>query len=397
MRRTEALKAITRVLKQPVEGVPAADLIYGRALAHIENPTGDAPPPWAMQVDVLSLRIAAELPLTDDADAPPSPLAQAEDAKRRRDLVGEVGALMDGYARLTTAPWYPARPGDLVHVHHEAGALPDPFGETYIIRAAAQGFLSLQLLANTMPEAADTAGLVGCYAVEDDPDPLTDLWMEAGPHRLTVIRDGRVVHDGAAPRAGAPEDAGVRRRVLARAVADTKRYLQRGEPELALARLRSPGPLPPCGTPGPMLDHQPCARPRGHGGAHSPDADFREGPHECPALPEQLHAVVTVDADCAHVSVEGLYEAPEAAVDVAAGHEAYREEHTAQSVREYDHGTVTVVLPDPRQLRRIGVQMAVVVPLRVLPDPRAEEEWAAEGRATCMEPDPDYGRDLDDE
>ncbi|MDX2863274.1 hypothetical protein, partial [Streptomyces scabiei] len=36
--RSEALKAITRVLKEPVENVAAADLIYGRALAHVEDP-----------------------------------------------------------------------------------------------------------------------------------------------------------------------------------------------------------------------------------------------------------------------------------------------------------------------------------------------------------------------
>lgn len=273
MRRTEALKIITRVLKQPVENVPAADLIYGRSLGHIESPTPDAPQPWAMQVDVLALKIAAQLPLPADseagrrrglagrtalvtcaiadlipgadpdsvtvqvteslpgtanpdgtphkhqwrgelrgfaeriatavwgnADGPQeSPLAQAEDAKRRRDIVGEVGALMDGYARLTTAPWHPVRPGDLVHVHYEAGGISAAFGETYLIgRGMADGFLSMQLLAHTLPESEDTAGLVGCFAVDDDPEPLSELWMEAGPHLLTVVRDGRVVHNGGA-------------------------------------------------------------------------------------------------------------------------------------------------------------------------------------------------------
>lgn len=62
MRRTEAMKIITRVLKQPVEGVAAADLIYGRALPHIEAPGPEAPQPWAMQVDMLALKIAAQLP-----------------------------------------------------------------------------------------------------------------------------------------------------------------------------------------------------------------------------------------------------------------------------------------------------------------------------------------------
>lgn len=105
---------------------------------------------------------------------------------------------MSAGADLESAPWHPVRPGDLVHVHYEAGGISDPFGETYIIGAAEHGFLSMQLLAHTLPEAEDTAGLVGCFAVEDDPDPLMELWFEAGPHRLTIVRDGRVVHNGGA-------------------------------------------------------------------------------------------------------------------------------------------------------------------------------------------------------
>lgn len=198
MRRTEALKTITKVLKQPVEDVAAADLIYGRALAHIESPSGDAPKLWAIQVDVLALKIAAQLSLDDDA--PKSPLAEAEDAKRRRDLTGELDALTSGHDRLTSAPWYPARPGDLVHVHFEAVGQTPAFGETYLVAAGSNdGFLNMQLLAHTLPE--DTPfrdGMVGCFAVDDDTDPLTDLWMEAGPHRLTIVRDGRPVHVGGA-------------------------------------------------------------------------------------------------------------------------------------------------------------------------------------------------------
>lgn len=197
MRRTEAMKIITRVLKQPVENVTPADLIYGRALAHIESPTAESPQPWAMQVDMLALKIAAQLPLTDDSEQK-SPLAQAEDAKRRRDLAGEIGALMQGGADLESAPWHPARPGDLVHVHYEAGGSSAPFGETYLIAAGQHGFLPMQLLAHTLPEGEDAAGMVGCFAVDEDPDPLMEPWFEAGPHRLTIVRDGRVVHNGGA-------------------------------------------------------------------------------------------------------------------------------------------------------------------------------------------------------
>lgn len=196
MRRTEALKIITRVLRQPVDDVPAADLIYGRALAHIENPTPETPKPWAMQVDILAQEIAAQLPLADDAEQ--SPLAQAEDAKRRRDLPGEIGILMGAGAALTSAPWYPARPGDLIHVHYEAAGEMAAFGETYLVAAGAHGFLNMQLLCHTLPDAEESGALVGCFAVDDDPDPLSDLWFEAGPQRLTIVRDGRPVHIGGA-------------------------------------------------------------------------------------------------------------------------------------------------------------------------------------------------------
>lgn len=264
MRRTEALKIITRVLKQPVDDVPAADLIYGRALAHIEAPGPETPKPWAMQVDVLALRIAAQLDLDEaergrstagrtmliacalrdlipgadpaclsvevketlsvtgcvsntwsgtpdglaeriaaavwgDAGQEASPLAQAEDAKRARDLVGEVGILMSAGADLESAPWHPVRPGDLVHVHYETAGTAGTFGETYMVAAGQHGFLSMQLLAHTLPEGTEFLdGMVGNFAVEDDPDPLMELWFEAGPHRLTIVRDGRPVHIGGA-------------------------------------------------------------------------------------------------------------------------------------------------------------------------------------------------------
>ncbi|MDX2539825.1 hypothetical protein PV437_42730 [Streptomyces scabiei] len=198
--RSEALKAITRVLKEPVENVAAADLIYGRALAHVEDPQA-APAPWAMQVDVLALKIAGALPLADDAEQR-SPLAQAEDAKRRRDLVGELDALVSAGRELESAPWYPCRPGDLVHVAHDAvGDVPliPAFGETYIVGDAGDGLMSMQLLAHTLPEGTEHAeGMVGCFAAEAADCPIYELWFEGGPHRLTIVRDGRVVHGGSA-------------------------------------------------------------------------------------------------------------------------------------------------------------------------------------------------------
>lgn len=126
---------------------------------------------------------------------PASPLERSGAAKRRRDLPGEIDALMGGQRALESAPWYPARPGDVVHVAYDA--IPPHFpahGETYIVeRPDGDGWFGLRLLTHTRPASM---GAPGDFAVDDDPDPLFTPWMEAGPHSLTIVRDGRVVHPG---------------------------------------------------------------------------------------------------------------------------------------------------------------------------------------------------------
>ncbi|MDX3748700.1 hypothetical protein [Streptomyces sp. AK08-02] len=195
MRRDQRLKTITEAIERLIPGaIPAylsvkvTDTLPG-TMGHDGDPHTHT---WTGSPAGFAERLFIAVYGSPGAQEPRSPLVQAEDAKRARDLVGEVGALMDGYAQLTTAPWYPARPGDLVHVHYEAGARTAACGETYLVSAGQHGFLSLQPLAHTLPETS----VVGCYAVEDDPDPLAELWMEAGPHRLTIVRDGRSVHIG---------------------------------------------------------------------------------------------------------------------------------------------------------------------------------------------------------
>lgn len=110
---------------------------------------------------------------------------------------GEIDALMGGQRALESAPWYPARPGDVVHVAYDA--IPACFpahGETYIVeRPDEDGWYGLRLLTHTRPASM---GAPGDFAVDDDPDPLFTPWMEAGPHSLTIVRDGRVVHPGGA-------------------------------------------------------------------------------------------------------------------------------------------------------------------------------------------------------
>jgi hypothetical protein len=311
-----------------------------------------------------------------------SPLAQAEDAKRARDLGAEIGVLTSAHDRLTSAPWYPVRPGDLVHIHYEQGGESPAFGETYIV-SGDNGTLSMQLLAHTLPGSeGDPAEYgVGCFAAEDTDDPLYTPWFEAGPQRLTIVRDGQVVHGTLARPENDAAAAGTKlaAMTMAAAIREAERYLERGEPELALARLRSDVPLAPCGAPGPMPEHADCARPSGHRGAHSPDADLVEPPHECPTLPEQLHAVVTVGAKVEGVHLVGLYEDQEAAADHAMGFHAFRAELDRLTERFVKPapglpGGMVLTLPKENQIQATGVQLAVVVPLQILPDPREEDE-----------------------
>ncbi|MFF3928615.1 hypothetical protein [Streptomyces hirsutus] len=401
MRRTDPrLQIITETIERLIPGATPAFLSVD-VTETLPGP-GERRNSWTGTPAGLAERVFTALFGRPQTGEQQSPLARAEDAKRARDLGAEIAALQQGHTDLMSAPWYPARPGDLVHVHYEQSSLAAAFGETYLVSAGADGFLSMQLLCHTLPDGEDRHGMVGCYAVDDDPNPLMEIWFEVGPHRLTIIRDGRVVHDGAARSSRSVAAAGpsTTALTLAAAMCDAEDYLERGEPELALARLQSDKPLLPCGTPGPMPEHADCARPRGHRPPCSPDADYVEPPHECPALPEQLHAVLTVDSKATHVHLAGLYADRDHAVDHASGYAAYREDHTDRYVKPAPGlpGEAMLELPLANELQAVGVQLAVVVPLPVLPDPRAEDEYAAEGMATALDSD-DYAddyRDLDE-
>lgn len=401
MRRKVELQIITEALSKLGPHAPAAR-VWGRALGASDD-TGASGNLWAADIDDLALHICTRLFGRPDDTPESSPLVQAADAKRGRDLGGLLGALMAADQELTSAPWYPVRPGDLVHVHYSrerAGQTPTPaFGETYVISDAGKpgdavgGLLDMQLLAHTLPDTIDGAeGLTGCFAVEAADDPIYEVWFEAGPHLLTIVRDGQVVHDGAVRRVGGVAAAGLMLQTFAQTVSEAEHYLERGEPTLALARLRSDRPLPLCASPGVMPEHADCARPRGHGGAHSPDADLVDPPHECPALPEQLHAVVTVGAAVEEVHFAGLYEDQAAAADHAAGFVAYDESLNARYVKPapFMPGEMLLELPEKNEYL-IGVQLAVVVPLPVLHGPWDDDE------SIDSDMDADHGKDLDDE
>ncbi|NEB00597.1 hypothetical protein [Streptomyces sp. SID13726] len=399
MRRSVELEIITEALSKMGPHTPAVRL-WGRAPGATADMAAEGNV-WAGDVHDVARHIVTRLHGRPDTPEQLSPLAQAEDAKRRRNLVDELAALTGANQRLVSAPWYPARPGDLVHVHYEQAGESPATGETYIVSDAGDGLLSMQLLAlsPTVPPAQEQ--FAGAFACEASDSPLHEAWFEAGPQRLTIVRDGQAVHDGPAALRARTEQSGLAlgSLALAQAVSEAEKYLERGEPDLALARLRSDKPLPPCGAPGFTSEQSDCARPRQHRGACSENPDHVEPAHECPALPEQLHAVVTVGAKVTGVHFAGLYEDSDAAADVAAGYQAFAEGLNDRFVQQAPGlpGEIVLELPAENELASSGVQLAVVVPLQLLPDPRAYDEWAAEGMATCVDPDPYYGRDLDDE
>lgn len=202
MRRSAKLQIITEAIERLVpRSVPAHLRVEVVVIEELPGP-GERKNTWSGTPAGFAERIATALyGRPSAAGAAVSPLAQAEDAKRRRDLAGELDALIEGGRSLESSPWYPLRPGDLVHIAYEqAGEMP-PFGETYLIADAGDGLASMQLLAHTAQGTAEEiAGMVGCYAAEAAEIPLCEAWFEAGPHRLTIVRHGRVVHNG--PGAG---------------------------------------------------------------------------------------------------------------------------------------------------------------------------------------------------
>ena len=195
------LQAITETLRTPVEGVTPAYLINGAPLSYFE-PGADPsarPRPWSMETGMLARRIYTALYGRPRAEEPRSPLAQAEDAKRARDLPGELGALMSAGAALESAPWYPCRPGDVVLLAYPAAGDFPAHGETYVVDDAGDGLMSLKLVSHSSPLATDEQeGYVGCYETAAADCPVNEMWFEAGPHLLTIVRDGRPVHIGGA-------------------------------------------------------------------------------------------------------------------------------------------------------------------------------------------------------
>ena len=138
----------------------------------------------------------------------PSPLDAATDAKQRRDLAGEIGALMSADADLTARPWYPIQPGDVILMHMSTGS----HGETYLAVTDPDGFTDpggnppLRLISQTRADWHAEEEAAGRDPLDRDPGDFYSLWFEAGPDLLTVIRAGTVIH-GHPQHAGTPTAA----------------------------------------------------------------------------------------------------------------------------------------------------------------------------------------------
>ncbi|MGW7201849.1 hypothetical protein, partial [Streptomyces chryseus] len=213
MRRDARLQTITETLRKPLPHLPAADMICGATVPDIaaaraaDGTLAEECRPWAMAAVMLAHHINAALDRLGDGDQA-SPLARAQGAKRDGDLAGELAALRDADATLNAAPWYPARHGDIVHVAYEQAGHCPAAGETYLVESHAvlegrqdgDDLFRLRLLAHTHAPGPET-DTAAAFTVEAVDCPLYDLWFEAGPQRLTVVRDGRIVH-APAPASG---------------------------------------------------------------------------------------------------------------------------------------------------------------------------------------------------
>ncbi|MFJ1650051.1 hypothetical protein ACIOC2_01285 [Streptomyces sp. NPDC088337] len=198
MRRDTRLEIITEAIERLIPGSTPAFLSV-KVTETFPQATEPRENSWTGSPAALAEHVFTRLYGRPDTTPAASPLAQADDAKRRRDIVGEVGALMAAGTDLESAPWYPVRPGDLVHVNYEAAGQASAFGETYIVGPEDGGLMGMKLLTHTLPDAPkDGGGMAGWFAVEAADCPIYELWFEAGQHRLTIIRDGRPVHIGGA-------------------------------------------------------------------------------------------------------------------------------------------------------------------------------------------------------
>lgn len=207
VRRTDPrLEIIRKAIEGLIPGATPAflDVKVTETFPMAATPSENA---WTGAPASVAERVFTALYGRPRTEADPSPLAKSDAAKARRDVGSMVEVLTHADHQLTHAPWYPVRAGDLVHVHYESAGDMPAFGETYIVSNAGEpgetppDLLSMVLLAHTLPDSTpedDVKAMTGCFEAEAADDPLYTVWFEAGPQRLTIVRHGRVVHNGGA-------------------------------------------------------------------------------------------------------------------------------------------------------------------------------------------------------
>lgn len=228
---------------------------------------------------------------------------------------------------------------------------------------------------------------------------VADTVLEVVLPVITQLRAETATRRGRAERA-LPQ--GDRARALAvtleQTTAEAARLLRAGQPGPALAVLESDGrPLGPCAAPGLLPDMAPCARPAGHGGAHSDDPGFVDPPDEGVWLPERMFVVVAVrrctDGDFPALDLHGVYPLVEDANGRARDLALELPPADPTEWASPSDGSVSVAVPPNRSF----TGLIEVVELEV--DPYASQAARnAEYEAVREDKhDPEYGRDLDDE
>ncbi len=106
-----------------------------------------------------------------------APLAEIEDRKAARDLLGELGAIRGHWAEMEAQPWWPPQVGD-VAIGHPDPRDDDPYGETFLAEdyPAPLG-LRFRSVSRTRGEYVPEDG----YGIED-------LWFEWPA--ISIVRAG---------------------------------------------------------------------------------------------------------------------------------------------------------------------------------------------------------------
>lgn len=163
-----------RLMGTPKRVEAFASVLRGVFTVVEESPDRANRPPSAQVRRYLDIELRAE------PEPAPSPLSLATDAKRRRDLLGEIGILQTADADLKAQPWLPLQRGDIVLVDYRSPEL----GSTYL----ADG--------DDTREGPELHLISARHQIgeQDWPVSLYELWFEAGPAALTIIRGGQIIH-----------------------------------------------------------------------------------------------------------------------------------------------------------------------------------------------------------